>query len=340
MPFIVARLMQVARIQMRGWRAAVAVALFVFATSWFAMWLVEPGANKITEPQNYWWWFLVTGATVGYGDHFPQSGGGHAVGAYVIIGGIGTLTIVFTELATHIQAVKGKRMKGVLALDLDDHIVVLGYTPGRTERIVRELHAEDQRDLVLAAWEETPEHPMPEQEHVLFVRGDLATVDVLRRACVQRAATVVIDARDDNEALTLAVAVDHLHPDVHLVVALRDVSRSEQLRYVNPRVQCVQWHMPDLLTEETLDPGITEVYTDLMSNSGGGNTYSVRVPASLAGRSFGECQTLLGRDFGATVIAVRDRDALTVGPDWKSPVAAGTTLYYLAAHRIDPSTLP
>ncbi|MCT2589322.1 hypothetical protein LHJ74_05130 [Streptomyces sp. N2-109] len=340
MPIIVATLIRALRGRVRGWRAAVTIALFVFVTSWLAMWLVEPDSNGITEPQNYWWWFLVTGSTVGYGDYFPESGAGHVVGAYVIVGGIGTLTILFTELASHIQAVKGKRMKGVLDLDLSGHIVILGYTPGRTERLVRALQLEARTDLVLCAWEETPEHPMPEEQKVLFVRGDLAAVEVLGRACVDRAATVLIDGRDDNEALTLAVAVDHLQPDVHLVAALRDMSQSRQLRYVNPRVQCVQWHMPDLLTEEVLDPGITEVYMDLMQNTTGSNTYSMRLPASLAGRPFGECQTLFGRDFGATVLAVRHHDSLVVGPSWETPMEPDTVLYYMSGRRIETADLP
>ncbi|EST37514.1 hypothetical protein N566_12620 [Streptomycetaceae bacterium MP113-05] len=340
MPILVARLVQALRARVHGWRAALAVGLFVFGSSWLAMWLAEPASNGITEPQNYWWWFLVTGSTVGYGDFFPETAAGHVVGGYVIVGGIAALTILFTELASHIQSVKGKRMKGVVALDIADHIVILGYEAGRTERIVQELLVEDRvGEIVLCTWEDTPEHPMPEQDRVLFVRGDLRDVEVLKRACVDRAATVVIDARDDNEALALAVAVDHLHPEVHMVAALRDMNRSAHLRYVSPTVHCVQWHMPNLLTEEALDPGITEVYADLMSSSGRGNTYSVRLPEPLSGLEFGSCQQRFGRDFGATVIAVRQDGSMTVSPRWDAPLRSGAVLYYLAGARIDEKRL-
>ena len=340
MPIVIARFIQAVRAHVHGWRTALAVGLFVFATSWLAMWAAEPSSNAITEPQNFWWWFLVTGSTVGYGDFFPETGLGHLVGGYVIVGGIATLTILFTELASHIQSVKGKRMKGAVGLDIEDHIVILGYRSGRTERIVGELLSEERTgDLVLCAWDDLPEHPMPEQEHVLFVRGDLTAVDVLRRACVQRARTVVIDARDDNEALALAVAVDHLHPRVHMVAALRDLNRAGHLRYVGPHVQCVQWHMPNLLTEEAMDPGITEVYADLMSSTGEGNTYSMRLPRSLAGQDFGTCQQRFGRGFGATVIAVRQDGAMAVSPRWDAPLREGAVLYYVAGERIEESRL-
>jgi len=338
-PIFVFRFVRLVHARVRGWRLSLVIATFVFTTSWLAMWLVEPASNEITSPQNYWWWFLVTAATVGYGDFFPMSGAGHVVGAYVIIGGIVALTVLFTELASYLQNVKGKRMKGVVTLDLSGHTVILGYTPGRTQRIVAEFGIEGRLELVLCAWDEVAEHPMPEQSGVRFVRGDLTAVDVLSRACVERAATVVIDGRDDNETLAIAVAVDHLNPRVHLVAALRDMSRCQHLRYVNPSVQCVQWHMPNLLTEEALDPGITQVYAELMSSAGSGNTYSARLPDGLSGRTFGECQTQFGTRFGATVIAVRHGDGLSVSPAWDTPIQTGAVLYYVADRRIDESRL-
>ena len=171
-----------------------------------------------------------------------------------------------------------ERLRGVVALDLSDHVVLLGYWPGRTERIVAELTAEGRFQVALCAWDDVAENPMPDHPAVHFVRGDLTHEDVMTRACVPRARTAVIDGRDDNETLAIAVAVDHANPDIHLVAAVRDLGRRENLRYVNAGVQVVQWHMPFLLTEEATDPGITQIYNDLMSSGGHGNTYSMRVP--------------------------------------------------------------
>ncbi|MEE1930112.1 ion channel [Streptomyces sp. TRM 70351] len=339
MPVFLARVVRLLRVRVRGWRAALGVASAVFVTSWLAMGLAEP-ESAITDPGTYWWWFLITASTVGYGDVFPQTGAGRAVGAYVVIGGIVTLTILFTELAAHVQNLRGKRMKGIAEHELSGHVVVLGYAPGRTERLVHELRVEDRCGVALCAWDDVAEHPMPGEDGVVFVRGDLAAVDVLQRAGVKRAATVVVDARDDNEALALAVAVDHLCPGVHMVVALRDMERCRHLRYVSPDIRCVQWHMPNLLSEEALDPGITEVYAELMSSAGSGNTYSVPLPGAWAGQAFGECQTRFGRDFGATLIAVRHGDgSVAVSPGWDAPVEAGAVLYYLAPRRVDAARL-
>ncbi|WP_346622750.1 potassium channel family protein [Blastococcus montanus] len=334
MPFLIHRLSRFMRLRLRGWRLPLAVAVAVFLTSWLAMVLVEPAGGDITAPGTYWWYFLVTAATVGYGDVFPTSIGGRLVGAYVIVGGIVTLTLLFTRLSDALQSLRFRRLRGVVPLELFDHLVLLGYWPGRTERIIAELTAEGRYQVALAAWDDVPENPMPDHPAVHFVRGDLTHEDVMDRACVPAARTVVIDGRDDNETLAIAVAVVHANPDVHVVAAVRDLERAENLRYVSARVQVVQWHMPFLLTEEATDPGIAQIYSDLMRSGGRGNTYSLVVPAGFAHTTFGDCQTWFGREFGATVLALRGPDGLAVSPAWSTAVPVGATLYYVAGRRI------
>jgi voltage-gated potassium channel len=334
-PFLVYRLSRFFRVRLRGWRLPLAVAAFVFVTSWLVMWLVEPADAGITTPGTYWWYFVVTSATVGYGDVFPVSIAGRVVGVYVIVGGIVTLTLLFTQLAEALQSIRGRRLRGVVPLELSDHVVLLGYWPGRTERIVAELTAEAGRQVALCAWEDVPENPMPDNPAVHFVRGDLTHEDVMSRAGVATARTAVIDGRDDNETLAIAVAVDHANPGIHLVAAVRDLGRRETLRYVNEGVQAVQWHMPFLLSEEANDPGLTQVYNDLMSSGGHGNTYSMRASHGFPHRTFGDAQMWFGRTFGATLLALRGTDGLVVSPPWDTPVGEGTTIYYVAASRIE-----
>jgi voltage-gated potassium channel len=333
-PFLITRLLQLVRLRLSGWRLPLATAVFVFLTSWLAMALLEPVGSDIASADTYWWYFVITSATVGYGDVFPTSTGGRLVGFYVVVGGIVTLTLLFTQLAAALQSVRGKRLRGLVALDLADHVVLLGYTPGRTSRIIAELTAESGAQVVLCAWEDVPEDPLPELPDVAFVRGDLTSEDVMTRACVSRARTAVVDARDDNEALAVALAVAHANPGIHLVAALRDLARLSTLRYVHEGVQAVQWHMPYLLTEEATDPGIAQVYNDLMTSGGHGNTYSTRVPAGFPHATFGDCQTWFGRAFGATVLAVRTGADLVVSPPWDTPLTPETTLYYVAGQRI------
>ena len=336
MPFVIARLLR-GLSRARTWGLPLLVIVTVFLTSWPLMIWAEPAENEITAVENYWWWFLVTASTVGYGDFYPETFGGHLVGVYVIVGGIATLTTLFTRIATAIENARGQRMKGQLDLEMSDHLVILGYTPGRTERLVQELVADDVVPIALCAWDEVPENPLPTHPQLEFVRGDLAEEAVLRRAGLHRASRVLIDAHDDNEALTLTVTASHVNRDAHIVVALRDMTRARNFAYLDHDVKCVQWHSPRMVTEELQDPGIADVYADLMSH-GGRNTYSTRLPAALADAGFGQVQTGMGRGFGATVLAVQhDGELLNAG--WETPLPAGSVLYYVSEHRLSPEEI-
>lgn len=316
------------------WWTPVLVFSLVFVTSWPLMVLAEPAGSGIVEPANYWWYFVVTAATVGYGDLYPETAAGHAVGTYVIVGGIATLTTVFARLATALERAKGRRMQGTITVEVSHHIVLLGYTPGRTEQIVDQLIADGPGSIVLCAWDDVPAHPMPDRD-VAFVRGDLTDESVLCRAGVQRAFSVLVDARDDNEALMVTLTADHVAEGAHLVVALRDIGKVRQLRYVNESVRCVQWHNPHMITEELKDPGITEIYTRLMTHNDT-DTFSVRLPESLGPVRVDRCQTSLGRRYGATMLAARTGDTLLVNPSWQTELPTGAVLYYVCSRRLTP----
>ena len=51
MPFLIYRLSRFVRSQLHGWRLPLAVAVFVFLTSWLAMALVEPAGTGIADPR-------------------------------------------------------------------------------------------------------------------------------------------------------------------------------------------------------------------------------------------------------------------------------------------------
>ncbi|MEV0271475.1 NAD-binding protein [Hamadaea sp. NPDC050747] len=245
---------------------------------------------------------------------------------------------MFARIATAVDNAKGRRMNGTVALREQDHLVIVGYHPGRTERIVAEVLADTHgRKLVLCAAPDTTVNPMPGQP-VGFVRGDFTDDVTLRRACVHTAATVVIDAADDNEALAVLVTVAHLTATAHVVVALRDMERAAHLTYVHPGVNCVQWHHPRMLAEELQDPGMARIYGELMS-SDGGNTYSIRLPHQLDQTSFGACQVILGQRHDAVLLAVETDGQLLISPSWHHQLTAGATLFYVGRRRLSPADL-
>lgn len=72
---------------------------------------------------------------------------------------------------------------------------------------------------------------------------------------------------------------------------------------------------------------------------GGDNTYSVRLPDSVTRVAFGDCQTVLGRRYGATVLAARTDGELLVSPEWDTQLPGGSVLHYVNRRRLTPERL-
>lgn len=320
-------------------RTPAALLLFVFVTGWLAMVLLT-NETAITRPGNYGWWFLITTSTIGYGDLAPETAAGRIVASYVVLGGVLTLSTGFTHLANAVSASKGRRMHGTAPLDLTDHVVVLGYHPGRTDRLVADLVDDDRMSggIALCAWEDQAgSDPLPQDSRTGFIRGDLADVDVLARARIDRARVVLIDPRDDDEGVTLVVAVEEAAPDAHTVVALQDLARHRTVHRVNPAAHCVPSNATRLILEELQDPGVAAIY-DRLTMAGGTSTWSSPVPAG--GRaSYGDWQRALGQAYGATLLAVRRGEELLISPAWSTDVPEGAQLFYVGDHRLGDEDL-
>lgn len=319
-----------------SWALPVELFLFIYFSSWLLMVWAEPAGARVTQPDVYWWWFAgtVTPAAAGPGEHYPTTTEGQLVGVYVIVGGIVTITMLFTRLARMIETARGRRMKGNRELKLSGHIAILGYTAGRTENIISELLADEHREIVVCARnDQAEEHPLAHHDDIHFVRGSLTDEDVLRLAALPSAEAILVDASDDDEALKVTVAATYVSPGVHVVVAVHDLAHARTVSRVAENAYCIQWHSVGLITTELLDAGMSEVYTELMTHSDR-NTYSIQVPTSLPERTFGELQQALGRWNAATIVAVRTDSGLHVSPSWYDVVPVGATLYYVAKRRL------
>ncbi|QYJ03118.1 NAD-binding protein [Nocardioides panacisoli] len=338
MPHLLSRLLRRTSAH-TAWLLPSVLALFVFVTGWVLMAWAQPGSD-IVQPETYWWWFLVTTTTVGYGDFFPTAPAGQLVGGYVILGGLATVAVLITQISGLIENAKGRRMQGQTPYSGSDHLVILGYEPGRTERLLAAVLEDDaHREVVLCAWDEqAATDPMPTESRVHFVRGDLAESDVLERAALHRASDVLVDARNDDESVTLTVAAQHAAPAVHLVVGLRDLGRRRTVERVAPNAQCVQWHAVRMVTEELQDPGIARVYAQL-AEPGGTGTFSGVLPAGVREATYADWHAALGRTHAATLLAVHDGRDTLAGTDWSAPVGPGSRLYYVATRRLGTEEL-
>jgi voltage-gated potassium channel len=187
---------------------------------------------------NAFYWAIVTISTAGYGDIVPTNTLAKVDTMATLFIQIFLLGFLITVIATTVASEQQKRSLGLLGTDLKDHIIVVGYT-SVGKAAVRELLAQEQRVAVIThTAEEVPIVRALAPEHVLYATyGAPAERDVLMRANVAGAHSVIVCTADDATNMIAALNLRSLSPTIRIVVSvahpeLRDTLRAAGVTYV------------------------------------------------------------------------------------------------------------
>lgn len=318
------------------WPAIILIAAIHFFSSWTALLLVE--GEKIAAVDVFWYFYLVTATTVGYGDFAPMTGAGRAIAVFWIMpGGIAIFTSIVAKV---VQSATGYWRRRMLGLGdyrtLKNHTVIMGWNGESTRKMVAFMRGDQpNRDIVLVSYR-VSENPMPDQVH--FVRGEsLSSLDVLERSGIAAAGRAVITGHDDNETLAVCLAVSAHSRSTHLAAFFQDEAIADLLKAHCPAAECLVPMSTELLVRTADDPGSSRVPKILLSTLISPTLYSLRVPEEGSAACFGDLFLAFYQQHRATLLGVasgRAADEIFLNPPGDRIVMGGETLYYIAEHRL------
>lgn len=205
------------------------ILLLLFAST-AGFYLVEKQEGKTVEIVDAAWWTIVTLTTVGYGDYVPSTLYGRLLGVVVMISGIGLVSTLTGSLASLLVERKAKKRKGLLAVNLQNHVVIMGWNgfAAGLVKTLQETHVLNGAHLVLVnnlTEEERNEIAFRLElgERLHFVWGDMAQENVVHKARPAHARLVYIlsnqgiSAKEaDQLSIYAALTVRSLAPNVPL----------------------------------------------------------------------------------------------------------------------------
>ncbi len=318
------------------------VLVLLFFGGWYFTWYFE-GEREIATPEVFWWYFLVTGTTVGYGDFSPVTTGGRLTSLVIMVGMIGFMAAMVGKIADSVLNLSRWRLRGMFNVHMENHIVIFGYRRGETERIVDEIRgdAETSKLPIVLCSSSLEENPAPRD--VEFVHGKLTSQDVLQRSCVAKSARVIIHGGSDDQTLAVGIAVNHVTgPETHIVAFFQDPSNLEYLLKVNPAIECVHSLAVPMLVQALQDPGSTQVIRKITSNLEAGTQYRLDIPDDLQITwAFGDLLSVFKERYNSILIGLAQNHAynadVVLNPDRNQVVSAGMSLFYIAGSRIRDS---
>lgn len=213
------------------------IALGSLAVNGGLFWVFERGTNQTVHSFfDVIWWWVVTSATVGYGDIVPVTWPGRVVGIVTILLGVFSYTGIMALIIDSAHEYIERRERGRATVTVGNHVILCEYTAVADEliRVLPDCPPFAGRPIVIVS-DLISTTPYP-QHH--FVHGVPLSPTALRQANIKDAAYVFIFANlrfadPDIKTLHTAVRVHELNPRATILVEMMDIG--------NPLLKTMAW---------------------------------------------------------------------------------------------------
>lgn len=258
-------------------RAVFAVALLHGVLSYWFMSLAGEEALTSNGIAFFYFW-VVTSSTVGYGDASPVTDTGMLISALFMIPiSLGLFGVLLTKISTEIVTFFRKEVTGMKRFEnSQDHILMMGYHPQRTREMINLILADKCRSgrEVLVVTDEDIEHPFLEVDGVEFCRVESMTHDdTFARIGLKNAAKVVVDSGEDAESYVLSTLCAARNTKADIVTYIVDANISTSLHAQYDNIEVIQDNSEEMIVRAVQDPGSSQTINQLMRSDKGQTIY-------------------------------------------------------------------
>jgi voltage-gated potassium channel len=278
----------------------------------------ETGGSSI---QNIWdgiWWAFVTICTVGYGDKYPVTAGGKIIGILLMVSGIGLVSMMTATVASVLVEHKLREGKGLEGVKEKGHVLICGWNDN-TEKVIGGLLKAEPAASILLINELKPDEMESlgfkySSKNIHLLRGDFVNEDILRKANISKAKTVILMAdlsgmnlreAADNRTILAALAINSLAPQVRTIAELLEPDNVYHLKRAGVDEIIVRGESAGALLAGSVEiPGLPGVLAEIISGQEGNRLMRKKIPAQFVGKKFSEYSDFERKGSGMIVIGL------------------------------------
>ncbi len=268
--------------------------------------------SPIKSLPDAFWWLLVTISTVGYGDIVPKSEMGKMLGSVTIIVGVAFFTMITGSIASFLVEMRMNERKGLGKVRERNHVVILGKNENLL-RLLKHLLAFGIKSIALVSemeedeFESIREH-YPEAD-IRFVKGDYTKDQVLRRASIKTASSVVVLSdttrsieEADEKTLIAVLSVRSISPSVRVIAeVLREEKVKHILRAGADEVVGFGQFNPVFMGSFVVSPALHAFISQLLKEAMFGIEW---LPQNFVGKTFKELFEAMRKEKGVMVVGI------------------------------------
>ena len=243
------------------------------------------------------WWAIVTMTTVGYGDRFPITDAGRAVGVVLMFSSMILVSLFTATVSSIFVARKIQEGRGLESIKFEDHVLLCGWNQ-HAPRILEGLNEAKLSVQVVLINQMAPEDmetvaPSYSDLEIRFVRGDFTREEMLNRAHIRYASAAILlpDRSDpasvgtpDQRTILAAHVIRSINPEMKVFAHVLDEENLLDLKRAEvDGVVVSDAYTGELMAGYVVSPGTPQVMDRLLDDRTPPNIRRVAVPEAFVG---------------------------------------------------------
>lgn len=204
-------------------KITIGIAIYFILISLLIYFEKDSNQSSLTNYSNVIWYSFVTLTTVGYGDLYPATNFGRAIGYIFILFSMGVYGLLIGQISNIISTIKERKMLGYNGTTFINHILIIGWNEfsmlvaeqligaGKNIAIVtnKKGHIED----IKAKYDKN-------QVYTLY--SDFQNYEILHKANIEQTSIVFVNLLDDTEKLVFILNLKKFYKKLEFVVTLEN----------------------------------------------------------------------------------------------------------------------
>jgi len=316
--------------------------LLVYLIILYVLYVVEtshPGSN-INSFVSAIWYSIVTLTTVGYGDYYPVTGAGRLISLIFILGSMGILGYLISQLNYKIQKYMEAKKYGFGGIKTKGHTIIFGLNKFSAQvmdeiisvgkQIVIVCNDKSELDILYDKYHN--------QKNLFLFYCEYDNYDHLNKINIETAECIYVSFLDDSESLVHILNIQSKFKNNKIIVNLNKPFLKETFRNAGVLFSISQEEIASkLIASYIFEPHAAEITEDLMASTDAQGKVDIQEYAIVEGnpfinKTYQESFLLLKQKYNSVLLGLYKKTSKTLfkNPENDMEIELGDRLIFLA----------